>query len=170
MQTYSPYQNFVSVQSEEQARAFPVVFGASISFLDVNRPYIYIKSNFSQYGPPSFERYRLVREPDAPAQTAAPAQPQQAQTQNAAPVVETYAPPYMGDAQHAQSAVQQSATPPQPVAEPTAPEYMTREDMQTALQTALQPFAQTLEAIRSSMAQPSAPAPRPASAKKAVSR
>lgn len=51
------------VQSEEQARQYPVAAGNSITFIDENKPYCYTKSmGFSQLEPPVFEKYRLVKE------------------------------------------------------------------------------------------------------------
>lgn len=57
---------FMRVQSEEQARQYPVAVGNSMTFIDENRPYCYTKSmGFSQLDPPIFERYRLVKEDSA---------------------------------------------------------------------------------------------------------
>lgn len=53
----------VRVQSENDARMYPVAPGASVIFTDENAPYIYVKSvNMSQLDRPQFERYRLVKE------------------------------------------------------------------------------------------------------------
>lgn len=54
------------VQSEEQARQYPVSVGNSVTFIDENKPYCYTKSmGFSQLEPPVFEKYRLVKEEPA---------------------------------------------------------------------------------------------------------
>lgn len=54
---------FVPVQSEHEARAYPVAPGNSITFKDESRPYCYVKTmGFNQLGQPTFERYRLVKE------------------------------------------------------------------------------------------------------------
>ena len=139
MQNYAPYQSFVSVQSEEQARAFPVVFGASVNFLDVNAPYIYIKSNFSQYQPPAFEKYRLVREEEQP--VTPPPAPAPSVTQAPPPV------PYQP--------TQTAAHAPAPAPQTAAPEYMTRED----LNAAMSPVLSTLEALQRTLSQAVAPTP-----------
>ena len=58
---------FVLVQSEQEARAYPVAPGNSITFKDESQPYCYVKTmGFNQLDRPTFERYRLVKE-DAPA-------------------------------------------------------------------------------------------------------
>jgi hypothetical protein len=58
---------FVLVQSEQEARAYPVAPGNSITFKDESKPYCYVKTmGFSQLDRPTFERYRLVKE-DSPA-------------------------------------------------------------------------------------------------------
>lgn len=57
---------FVLVQSENEARAYPVAPGNSITFKDETAPYCYVKTmGFSQLDRPIFERYRLVKE-DSP--------------------------------------------------------------------------------------------------------
>lgn len=62
---------FVRVQSEQEARAYPVAPGNSITFIDESRPYCYTKSvDMSQLDRPKFDRYRLVKEEDAPAPSA----------------------------------------------------------------------------------------------------
>ena len=65
---------FVLVQSEQEARAYPVAPGNSITFKDERQPYCYVKTmGFNQLDRPTFERYRLVKEeipseaPGAPA-------------------------------------------------------------------------------------------------------
>lgn len=58
---------FVLVQSEQEARAYPVAPGNSITFKDERLPFCYVKTmGFSQLDRPTFERYRLVKE-DSPA-------------------------------------------------------------------------------------------------------
>ena len=59
---------FVLVQSEQEARNYPVAPGNSITFKDENAPYCYVKTmSFNQLDRPTFERYRLVKE-DAPSE------------------------------------------------------------------------------------------------------
>lgn len=54
---------FVLVQSEQEARAYPVAPGNSITFKDESQPYCYVKTmSFNQLDRPTFERYRLVKE------------------------------------------------------------------------------------------------------------
>lgn len=54
---------FVLVQSEQEARAYPVAPGNSITFKDESKPYCYVKTmGFNQLDRPTFERYRLVKE------------------------------------------------------------------------------------------------------------
>lgn len=63
---------FVLVQSEQEARAYPVAPGNSITFKDESQPYCYVKTmGFSQLDRPTFERYRLVKEETPPAATGA---------------------------------------------------------------------------------------------------
>lgn len=60
---------FVLVQSEQEARAYPVAPGNSITFKDESGPFCYVKTmSFNQLDRPVFERYRLVKE-DAPPET-----------------------------------------------------------------------------------------------------
>lgn len=48
---------FVTVQSEDEAKAYPVAHGASVTFRDENQPYIYTKTlGFGQFDTPTFER------------------------------------------------------------------------------------------------------------------
>lgn len=57
---------FVLVQSEQEARAYPVAPGNSITFKDESQPFCYVKTmGFNQLDRPTFERYRLVKE-DSP--------------------------------------------------------------------------------------------------------
>ena len=54
---------FVLVQSEQEARAYPVAPGNSITFKDESQPYCYVKTmGFNQLDRPVFEKYRLVKE------------------------------------------------------------------------------------------------------------
>lgn len=54
---------FVLVQSEQEARAYPVAPGNSITFKNERQPYCYVKTmGFNQLDQPTFERYRLVKE------------------------------------------------------------------------------------------------------------
>lgn len=63
--------NFVRVPSEEVARNWNVQPGTSVTFIDENAPYCYTKTvDISQLDRPRFEKYRLVKEEDAPAQTS----------------------------------------------------------------------------------------------------
>ena len=53
----------VLVQSEQEARAYPVAPGNSVTFKDESQPYCYVKTmGFNQLDRPTFERYRLVKE------------------------------------------------------------------------------------------------------------
>lgn len=66
----SYHQNgFVRVRDENEARMYPVAPGNSITFVNENAPYCYTKTvNMGQLDRPIFEKYRLVREDDGPAQ------------------------------------------------------------------------------------------------------
>ena len=58
---------FLSVPSEEVARSYPVAPGNSVTFKNENAPYIYTKTmGFSQLDRPIFEKFKLVKEEDAP--------------------------------------------------------------------------------------------------------
>lgn len=75
--------SFVLVRSEEEARNYPVAPGNSITFKDESRNYCYVKSmGFNQLDSPTFERYRLVKEDDAPAAQNGPVQPTSREVQN----------------------------------------------------------------------------------------
>lgn len=80
-QTYQPYQQtqqtqqtqqiqnggFVPVRNIEEARNYHVALGTSVTFIDENAPYLYIKTRgFSQLDQPVFEKLRLVKEEDTP--------------------------------------------------------------------------------------------------------
>ena len=54
---------FVRVQTEEEAYAYPIAPGNSITFINENAPYCYVKTlGFSQLDRPTFEKYKLVKE------------------------------------------------------------------------------------------------------------
>lgn len=58
---------FVRVPNENEARMYPVAPGTSVTFIDENAPYCYTKTmDRSQLDRPKFEKYRLVKEEDAP--------------------------------------------------------------------------------------------------------
>lgn len=58
---------FVPVTSENDARMYPVAPGNSVTFIDENSPYCYVKTmGFSQLDRPKFEKYRLVKEEETP--------------------------------------------------------------------------------------------------------
>ncbi len=62
---------FILVPSEEEARAYPVAPGNSVTFKNESQPYCYVKTmGFNQLDRPVFEKYRLVKEDDpAPTQS-----------------------------------------------------------------------------------------------------
>lgn len=54
---------FISVKSEEEARAYPVAPGTSVTFRDESSSHIYTKTmGFSQLDQPVFQKFRLVKE------------------------------------------------------------------------------------------------------------
>ena len=54
---------FIRVPSEDVARSYPLAPNMSGTFIDENLPYIYTKTmGASQFEPPRFEKYRLVKE------------------------------------------------------------------------------------------------------------
>lgn len=67
-QSYTPQQQaqnngFIRVQSENEARMYPVAPGNSVIFIDENAPFCYTKTvDTSQLDRPKFEKYRLVKE------------------------------------------------------------------------------------------------------------
>ena len=64
---------FILVRSEEEAKAYPVAPGNSVTFKDETRPYCYVKTmGFSQFDRPTFERYRLVKEDEPETMQSAP--------------------------------------------------------------------------------------------------
>lgn len=68
-QVNSQQMDSIPVPNEAVARNYPVSFGTTIRFRDENAPYIYIKTmGLSQYEPPVFEKFRLVKEEAEPSQ------------------------------------------------------------------------------------------------------
>ena len=63
----SPVQGgFLRVQSEEEARRYPVTAGTSVTFIDDTCPRCYVKAvPISPMDTPTFKRYRLVEEDEA---------------------------------------------------------------------------------------------------------
>lgn len=62
-QQVQQHNGFVPVNSENEARMYPVAPGNSVTFIDENSPYCYVKTmGFSQLDRPKFEKYRLVKE------------------------------------------------------------------------------------------------------------
>ena len=58
---------------------YPVAPGNSVTFINENSPYCYTKTvNMGQLDRPIFEKYRLVKEDDAPAPVEAPNKPAEA--------------------------------------------------------------------------------------------
>ena len=61
---------FIPVQSEQEARSYPVAPGNSVTFKNEREPYCYVKTmGFNQLDRPVFEKYRLVKEDDAQERT-----------------------------------------------------------------------------------------------------
>ena len=70
---------FVRVRNENEARMYPVAPGNSVTFIDEVQPYCSTKTvNMGQLDRPIFEKYRLVKEDDAPAPVEAPQKPVEA--------------------------------------------------------------------------------------------
>lgn len=70
---------FIPVASEEVARNYPVAPGNSVSFKNENAPYVYVKTmGYSPLDMPKFERFRLVKEDNAPERPSEPQQGTQA--------------------------------------------------------------------------------------------
>lgn len=66
--------SFIRVQSEQQAKEWPIAPGNSMTFIDDNAPYCYTKSmGMSQFDIPVFKRFRLTEEPPQSTQIAAQA-------------------------------------------------------------------------------------------------
>ena len=79
---YVPNQNgsIIHVQSESQAKEWPVAPGNSVTFIDDSAPYCYTKSmGMSQFDPPIFKRFRLIEEESNGAPIQAPQQSQPTQ-------------------------------------------------------------------------------------------
>lgn len=69
---------FVTVQNEDEAKAYPVAHGASVTFRDENQPYIYTKTlGFGQFDTPIFEKYKLTKENTQDTRRAESAPPRQ---------------------------------------------------------------------------------------------
>ena len=67
---------FVRVMNENEARMYPVAPGNSVTFIDESAPYCYTKTvDMSQLDRPKFEKYRLVKEEDAPEAVDGPNSP-----------------------------------------------------------------------------------------------
>ena len=67
---------FVRVMNENEARMYPVAPGNSVTFINENSPYCYTKTvNMGQLDRPIFEKYRLVKEDDAPQPAEGPQKP-----------------------------------------------------------------------------------------------
>lgn len=68
---------FVPVNSENEARLYPVAPGSSVTFIDENAPYCYVKTmGVSQLDRPRFEKYRLVKEEEAQPQEESAEKPE----------------------------------------------------------------------------------------------
>lgn len=76
-QQYANMPNgFIRVRNENEAKMYPVAPANSVTFIDENAPYVYTKTvNMGQLDRPIFEKYRLVKEDDAPAPVEAPQKP-----------------------------------------------------------------------------------------------
>lgn len=58
---------FIPAPNEMYARNYPVAPGNSVTFKDESAPYVYTKTmGYNQLETPRFEKYRLVKEEDAP--------------------------------------------------------------------------------------------------------
>lgn len=68
-QTAPAQGGFIRVQSEEEARRYPVAPGGSVTFIDDNSPHCYVKTvDLSPMSSPVFKRFRLVEEEEPQAQ------------------------------------------------------------------------------------------------------
>jgi hypothetical protein len=68
-QTAPAQGGFIRVQSEEEARRYPVAPGGSVTFIDDNSPHCYVKTvDLSPMSAPVFKRFRLVEEEEPQAQ------------------------------------------------------------------------------------------------------
>lgn len=62
-QTAPAQGGFIRVQSEDEARRYPVAPGGSVTFIDDNSPHCYVKTvDLSPMSAPIFKRFRLVEE------------------------------------------------------------------------------------------------------------
>ena len=60
---------------------YPVAPASSVTFIDENNPYVYCKTvNMGQLDRPIFEKYRLVKEDDAPMPVETSQKPVESQT------------------------------------------------------------------------------------------
>lgn len=60
---------FVHVQSEQEARQYPVAPGNSVTFIDDMQAFCYTKTmGFNQFDAPQFKKFKLVEVVDQPAQ------------------------------------------------------------------------------------------------------
>mgnify|MGYP003571255831 CR=1 FL=1 len=84
---------FVLVQSEQEAMAYPVAPGNSITFKDEHLPYCYVKTmGFNQLDRPTFEKYRLVKENSTKEDsTSEGAEPRRSENSGSTDVGVTYA-------------------------------------------------------------------------------
>ena len=58
---------YVSVRSEDEALMYPVAPGNSVTFINELAPYQYKKTmGFSQFDKPIFEKFRVIKEENAP--------------------------------------------------------------------------------------------------------
>lgn len=63
---------FIRVQSENEARQYPVAPGYSVTFIDDSASYCYTKTmGYSQFDKPKFEKFKLVKQEDETAANAA---------------------------------------------------------------------------------------------------
>lgn len=70
-QTAPAQGGFIRVQSEEEARRYPVAPGGSVTFIDDNSPHCYVKTvDLSPMSAPVFKRFRLVEEEEPQPQSA----------------------------------------------------------------------------------------------------
>ena len=62
MQQQALNGGYVTVRSEEEARAYPVAQGASVTFFNETEPFCYKKSaGTSPLDPPTFEIYKILK-------------------------------------------------------------------------------------------------------------
>ena len=125
-QSYVPYgtqqqmqmpqmSTMIHVQSENDARNYPVAPGNSITFINDNEPFIYVKTaSASQLGQPSFERYRVIREAAATEQKPPAVQESRdsgnATTENAAYALKTETDALRAEVERLKATVDKMAT------------------------------------------------------------